>query len=639
MLFTSTALWAQTTIMSQDFEGGSLPTGWSQITNATDGGWKFGVNTALQSSSFPITSHTLMACTNDDACNCDKSNDILIAPPLDLSSYTYVFMSFDNYYYNLSYNSVTENATIVVSTDGGATWTEVNDVAGNLGDWETRFVDLSAYAGQINVQIGFKYDDGGDWLYGWALDNVTVFEPVAGTDVSVAHFDIGKLDPTPTFVGYEKYITGLPLNPRIIVGNSGTEVITSFDISWSDGTNTYTQSVTGVNIPALQNYEVTVSQQYTTLAGSHNLTLEVSNVNNGATEINATNNSGSWSVEGVTPNPDMKYVAEEATGTWCGWCPRGTVFMKYMHETYPDQFVGIAVHNGDPMTITDYDDWVGGFPGFQGYPSVIINRDYIIDPSELEFDFIDKVSEAPEVKVSLDATLNLSNNELMVTANGEFLQSLSGDYRFVVILVEDSVHGTTSQWKQTNYYAANANGPMGGFESLPSSVPAADMYYDFVGRGLISDVEGTSGSLPSSISSGSTYSYNFTYDVPTTYNVNLMHVVGMVVKYSTGEVLNAGTGGLKFTTGIENTPANASMFMYPNPTSQATYIDLKLAQPASVMVETFNSIGQRVAFADYGHVSGSQLLSLNTSNLPSGMYQLKVTAGDQVITQKLIVSH
>ena len=211
LLMTSTG-WAQTTLYSQNFEGTGLPTDWSQTSNATDGGWKFGTNTQLQSSSFPITAHTKMACTNDDACNCDKSNDILVSPTIDFSGYSYVFMSFDNYYYNLSYGGATEAAYIKASTDGGTTWTTVTELSGNTGDWETRFVDLSAYAGLNNVKIAFVYDDGGDWLYGWAIDNVLVYAPIAGLDAGVSTFQIGKLDPTPTFTSFSKYITDLPLS-------------------------------------------------------------------------------------------------------------------------------------------------------------------------------------------------------------------------------------------------------------------------------------------------------------------------------------------------------------------------------------------------------------------------------------------
>src|SRR6185436_6384017 len=110
---------AQTILMSEDFEGGALPSGWAQITSATDGGWNVGTNTALRSQYFPIDPHTRLACTNADACDCDKSNDNLYTMSVDLSSSTTAFLSFDSYYFNASYSGSTETAKIVASTDGG----------------------------------------------------------------------------------------------------------------------------------------------------------------------------------------------------------------------------------------------------------------------------------------------------------------------------------------------------------------------------------------------------------------------------------------------------------------------------------------------------------------------------------------
>ncbi|MBX7107268.1 MAG: T9SS type A sorting domain-containing protein [Chitinophagales bacterium] len=631
---------AQTTLYSQNFEGTGLPSDWSQVTNADDGGWKFGTNTQLQSSSFPISAHTKMACTNDDACNCDKSNDMLISPAMDFSGYSYIFMSFDNYYYNLSYGGATESASIKASTDGGTTWSTVTELAGNTGDWETRFVDLSAYAGQSNVKIAFAYDDGGDWLYGWAMDNMLVYAPVAGLDAGVSTFQIGKLDPTPTFTAFSKYITNLPLSVTATISNLGTVPITSFDATWTDGTNTYPETITGINIGTFESYTYTASAEYVTLPGSHNLSLTISNINGGSAELDADNNDGSFTISGVVPNPDQHYVAEEATGTWCGWCVRGIVFMDYMREAYPDQFIGIAVHNGDPMKLTAYDNWVGSFPGFQGYPSVIINRNYIVDPSELEGDFINSISNAPAVKVTVDPVYNSTTKELTATLTGDFLQNLSGDYRFVAVLREDSVHGTSGTYAQTNYYSIadyGYAGPMQGYENQPGHIPAAQMYYDFVGRALLSSVDGTAGSLPGTLNSGSSYSYEFTYTVPAAYNVNRLKVVGMVVDYSTGEVLNAGINGLKFTTGIDNQPVSGSVFLYPNPANQAAYLDLKITQPADVTYQVVNLLGQVVADEHMGTLSGSQLVPVDVSHLPTGIYQVKVTIGDQLLTQKLEV--
>ncbi len=624
---------AQTIIMQEDFQGGALPAGWSITTNADDGGWNFGTNTDLQSSSFPISSHTLMAATNDDACNCDKSEDYLISPSLDLSSFSYVFVSFASYYYHLTYQGATELATIEASTDGGSTWTVVSEVPANSGDWETKTLDLSAFAGQSDVKIAFHYNDDGGWTYGWAMDDVEVFEPVVGVDISVSTFLVGKYDPTPTFIGFPKYFNDNLLNLKAHIFNQATEPITSFDISWTDGVNTYNESVTGVNIPALAYYDFYPTNSYTVLDGSQTITFNITSVNGGASEISTTNNSLTFSVQGVQMNPDRKYLAEEGTGTWCGWCPRGAVFMHYMRETYPNQFVGIAVHNGDPMTNTTYDSELG----ISAFPTVEVNRKTSIDPSELESDFISRMTTAPVATVSGVALYDQNTNELSVKVTTNILQALSGDYRLSAVVVEDSVHGTSSQYKQSNYYADNAAGPMAGWENLPSSVPAAQMYYEEVGRELLGTFDGDAGSLPASMNAGENYSYTYTYTVPSTINVNHMWVAVLLIKHSTGEVMNANKLEWELGTGVGNIPETASVFVYPNPASDQTFIDLKLTASTDVTVKVVNNIGQIVASNEYLNLSGNQILPLNTSNYADGIYQVMVKAGDRTYIKKLIV--
>ena len=73
--------------------------------------------------------------------------------------------------------------------------------------------------------------------------------------------------------------------------------------------------------------------------------------------------------------PVHRALVEEYTGTWCGWCTRGLVAMKLLAETYGDDFIGVAYHNGDPMEITtDYPSPV------QGFPSAFVDRYYDVDP-------------------------------------------------------------------------------------------------------------------------------------------------------------------------------------------------------------------------------------------------------------------
>ena len=41
-------------------------------------------------------------------------------------------------------------------------------------------------------------------------------------------------------------------------------------------------------------------------------------------------------------------VVEDFTGTWCGWCPRVSGFVRLLKQETSDAIV-IAIHNGDAM--------------------------------------------------------------------------------------------------------------------------------------------------------------------------------------------------------------------------------------------------------------------------------------------------
>ena len=63
--------------------------------------------------------------------------------------------------------------------------------------------------------------------------------------------------------------------------------------------------------------------------------------------------------------------------------------MNYMAETYPDTWLGVAVHNGDPMVDPPYDNAIPSIiPNFPGYPSGTIDRSggNYYDPESLKPD-------------------------------------------------------------------------------------------------------------------------------------------------------------------------------------------------------------------------------------------------------------
>ena len=181
-------------ILFEDFESGGLGSFTTQGAAGSDNFQNGTTNTA--SSQFWIiepTNDTQFAYSNDDACDCDKSNDRLTSPVFSLAGYTAnVFLEFDHAY--SAYTS--ETAEVQINT--GAGWNTIstlnNTSANNNNTLTTPWVngnqiDLNPYLGQNNVQIRFRYDDGGQWAYGIAIDNIRIYtdNPVsssvlAGTD-------------------------------------------------------------------------------------------------------------------------------------------------------------------------------------------------------------------------------------------------------------------------------------------------------------------------------------------------------------------------------------------------------------------------------------------------------------------------
>lgn len=160
------------TLFTENFESG-LATGFTHQTLATDGGWLIGTSSALSSANWTVPNHSLIAATNDDGCNCDKGEEYFILPPQNFDSYGSITLSTEIFFLGNTYQGVTELGSIVVSTNSGVSWTTIMSLTG-ASLWQTVNADLTAYSGMNNVLIAYKYEDGGDWLYGFAVDDIMI---------------------------------------------------------------------------------------------------------------------------------------------------------------------------------------------------------------------------------------------------------------------------------------------------------------------------------------------------------------------------------------------------------------------------------------------------------------------------------
>ncbi|CAN5274307.1 hypothetical protein BH09BAC5_BH09BAC5_11920 [soil metagenome] len=425
-------------------------------------------------------------------------------------------------------------------------------------------------------------------------------------------------------------------NANVVVRNLGTTTITSYDLTLNYNSGQFSQSLTGQNLASLATATITLTTPVVLAPGSMPLTVTISNVNGNSTDGDPTDDAKTITVNPVVPAPGRVVVGEEATGTWCPWCVRGTVFMDYMENTYDGFWAGIAVHNNDPMTVTAYDAAIGGY--ISGYPSALIDRTPAIDPSAMESPFLTRVQIPGAANITNTASVN--GNTLTVNVTYTFPNAMSGTgYKYACILTEDSVTGVGSNWSQNNAYAGGANGPMGGFESLLNPVSYTLMHYDHVARALNPSWAGTAG-FPASITTGQAITFPFTFTVDPTWNLSRMHVIGILIDPS-NEIDNAGITSMYDLLGLsigENTGIPSNFRLFPNPTSNGTtYANVELTSTENVSMKIIDLTGAVVAEKNYGQMSGTNLLPIETVNFAKGIYFVQIQTGTVVSSQKLIV--
>ena len=481
-----------------------------------------------------------------------------------------------------------------------------------------------------------------------ALASLDLYPTFSGNQTN-SHFYVDDVvytyDP-PMFPDLDLGITGLNVRQFGLTGqtatvsgtvrNVGNNEINSFDITFTDGTTNMTEPYSGLNLATLQEYSFSHPAMQTIAEGVNPVTATVSNINGGMDD-NDVNNSIDVDVEGITPHPDKKVLVEEATGTWCTWCPRGAVFMALMNELYPDHFVGVAVHNGsnDPMVVPEYDAGMTSLPGFSGFPGVTLEREMITDPSNIEVNLIPRLQEAPVARLSNVVTDFNLNGEMEVTVRAEFLEAVSGDYRLNAIIIENGVTGTGSGYNQINAYAGGGNGPMGGYENLPNPVPASQMVYEEVGRALLGGYAGVSGSLPMSISAGETHEYSFSYILGPDIDPANVEVIGVLIRPN-GTIDNATKTHVEdFETGTGETFRNDLAEVYPSPFATDFNIRLALSTATNVDVTVYNAVGAAVATRSFGVLSGNPVLQMDMENQAPGIYYVYIQTDDFLITKKV----
>ncbi|MCT4623950.1 MAG: Omp28-related outer membrane protein [Schleiferiaceae bacterium] len=222
-----------------------------------------------------------------------------------------------------------------------------------------------------------------------------------------------------------------------------------------------------------------------------------------------------------------RVLLEELTGTWCQWCPGGTVYADSLSKS--GNVLTVAIHTGDPMAHPTYNT----SSGLTAAPSANVDRGNQGAGINSWFSLTNSaLAQTPKADIDVFTTFNPQTRLLTARVKATFGSSANGTYKLAAIITEDNVVGPSPSYDQSNSYSGGSNGAMGGFETLPSPVTANAIAFNHVGRELLGTYNGVSGSVPNMVNAGDTASYTFTHTLPNDWNHENIRVIGYLINPS-----------------------------------------------------------------------------------------------------------
>ena len=436
------------------------------------------------------------------------------------------------------------------------------------------------------------------------------------------------------------YLAGANVTPSVEIRNLGTTTITEAEISLKYNGNTSSKKLTGISIASGGLYSSNLDNPISIVGGIADVVASIVTVNGTADDNNA-DNSKTLTINPIVPAKGKVVIGEEATGTWCQWCPRGAVALKTMHDKYDGFFQGIAVHNNDPMENPYYDASIAS--KISGYPSALVDRGAKMDPSAMGGDFINRIQIAPKGVMDIAAKYDAATKVMSVSVETTIESAISGDYRIACVIVEDDVTGTTSGYNQSNAYAGGGSGVMGGYEKLPNPVPAAQMVYDHVGRAIAPTFSGLPNAFGASASAGQKFIHNFTFDIDPSWDLTQMHVVSMFID-KTGMIDNGGTihyndaikkafkDGTAVLASQDLNGPDTRMALQPNPSDKQFDIAIFGAMNGQSSLEIVDMQGKVV----YQSQQLSGKMTIPSQDWSAGVYLVRLNENGQVFQKKFV---
>lgn len=218
---------------------------------------------------------------------------------------------------------------------------------------------------------------------------------------------------------------------------------------------------------------------------------------------------------------------EKYTGAWCQFCPNGAVAFDELGKQYTeDEVIMVAVHQTDGMSMSNQNDFQ---PYINGVPSGSVSRIYNgASPGAWAGYIPGIISQDASVDVNLkNVSFNSGTRRVTCTLEAKVYRDITGPVRVNVVVVEDSVIGSGSQFDQVNAFNTQAGHPF-----YQRGNPIKNYAHRHVARLMVDGTWGATGVIPDNPKAGTVYTKVYSFTVNNSWKPERMSLVGLVQKYS-----------------------------------------------------------------------------------------------------------
>lgn len=334
----------------------------------------------------------------------------------------------------------------------------------------------------------------------------------------------------------------------VVITNKGKNVISSiaYTVTTDNDPSTTTPEVTVPINDIPFNSIATINVPFDTSIPVRRVkTVTITKVNGEDNGASTTENSSNGQLVVMACTFAKLPVVEEFTGTWCGWCPRGFTAMETLRQTYGNNVVLIAAHNGDPMETHDYDPIIAQVDGF---PSSFLNREISLDPHPSILPNYVSQSQKEPAEGMVEVTAQWNDQEMTsisIETDTKFAYNWNNaNCGIALVVTNDGMSGPTddSNWAQANYYTSTHDSYLDQYWYGKGS-RVYGLTFNFVAVAAWNILNGFDGSVNSSFEAVESMKFNYLADITSNSIIqdkSKLKVIALLIDRSTGMIINAG---------------------------------------------------------------------------------------------------